>query len=98
MAVGVQLDFGGATLEQYDEVNERVGLLPFGPAPRDELFHWVAATNGGIRVVDVWESRDAFERFAKERLDPVFKEVGMPGPEIQFFDVHNYFCSGRWGH
>jgi len=98
MAVGVQLDFGGATLEQYDRVNELTGLLPFGPAPRNELFHWVAKTDRGIRVIDVWESRDAFERFVHERLGPVFEEVGMPGPEIQFFEIHNYFSGARWSH
>ncbi len=28
MAVAVQLDFQGATLRQYDEINERIGSLP----------------------------------------------------------------------
>lgn len=98
MAVGVQLDFGGATLDQYDRVTELAGYLPFGPAPRDELFHWAAKTDDGIRIIDVWESRDAFERFVLERLTPIFEEVGMPGPEIQFFEIHNYFSRSRWTH
>lgn len=97
MAIGVQMDFGGATLAQYDQITERIGLLPLGPAPDAELFHWVTKTDGGIRVVDVWESRDDFERFVEDKLSPVFEELGMSGPEIQFFDVHNYFSGGRWG-
>ena len=32
MTVAVQLDFPGATIEQYDQINERIGLLPGGPA------------------------------------------------------------------
>ena len=32
MAVAVQLDFHGTTIEQYDQINERIGLLPGGPA------------------------------------------------------------------
>jgi hypothetical protein len=99
MAVGVQLDFRGATLDQYDQINERIGLLPGGPASREELFHWVTGTDEGFRVIDVWVSREAFEKFAKEKLAPVYEEVGVSRPpDIQFFEVHNYFAGGRAGH
>jgi hypothetical protein len=95
----VQLDFQDATLEQYDEMNERIGLLPGGPtgAP-EELFHWVAKTDNGLRVIDVWESRQAFERFAQEKLGPVFQRVGVHPPRVQFFQVHNYLAGRRWRH
>lgn len=98
MAVAVQLDFEGASLEVYDQINERIGLLPGGPpsAP-EELFHWVRKTDEGFRVTDVWQSREAFEKFARERLYPVLEEVGvLHPPTVQFFDVHNYFAGGRW--
>jgi len=98
MAVAVELDFRGATLEIYDEINERIGLLPGGPASPQELFHWVTSTEEGFRVVDVWETRDAFEQFLRQKLDPIFDEVGVPEPpQIVFYDVHNYLAGGRWG-
>ena len=97
MAVAVQLDFRGASLEQYDQINETIGMLPGGPASPEEIFHWVMKTDDGFRVVDVWESREAFEKFALEKLDPIYKEVGVVDPpEIQFFEVHNYLAGGRW--
>ena len=97
MAVAVQLDFRGATLEQYDEINERIGLLPGGPASPQELFHWVAATGDGFRVVDVWESQEAFENFAREKLEPIFAEVGVPErPRIAYYQIHNYLAGGRF--
>jgi hypothetical protein len=97
MTVAVQLDFPGATIEQYDQINERIGLLPGGPASPQELFHWVAKTDEGFRVVDVWESLEAFEKFAHDKLSPIYQEVGvLRPPEIQFFDVHNYLAGGRW--
>ena len=96
MVVAVQLDFRGTTLDRYDEVNERIGLLPGGPASREELFHWVTKTDDGFRVTDVWESRDAFEKFAHEKLGPLLHDVGIANPpEIQFFDVYNYFAGQR---
>ena len=97
MAVAVELDFRGASLEVYDEINERIGLLPGGPASPQELFHWVTSTEEGFRVVDVWETRDAFEQFLQQKLDPIFDEVGVPEPpHIVFYDVHNYLAGGRW--
>jgi hypothetical protein len=97
MTVAVQLDFRGATLEQYDEISERIGLLPGGPAWPQEFSHWVTKTDDGFRVIDVWETQEAFETFAREKLRPVFQEVGVGRPpEIQFFEVHNYLASGRW--
>ena len=56
-----------------------------------------SATDEGIRVIDVWESREAFEKFLAARIRPVAPEVGVSdAPKIQFFEVHNYFAGGRW--
>jgi hypothetical protein len=97
VAVAVQLDFTGATLEQYDQINERIGLLPGGPASPHEFFHWVMKTDDGFRVTDVWDSREAFETFAQDKLSPIYQEVGiLQPPEVQFFHVHNYLAGGRW--
>jgi len=95
MAVAVQLDFSGSTLEQYDEVIGKMGLTPGGPGGPGGLFHWVTKTDDGLRVTDVWESKEAFETFAQEKIGPVSQEVGMPNPpEVQFFEVHNYLTAG----
>jgi hypothetical protein len=97
MAVAVQLDFRGVTLEQYDQINERLGLLPGGPASPHEFFHWVMKTRDGFRVLDVWDSQEAFEKFAEEKLTPTYDEVGVPyPPEIQFFEVYNYLPGRHW--
>jgi hypothetical protein len=96
MTVAVQLDFRDATLEQYDDGLEGAGLLPGGPSPPGQLFHFVMKVDDGIRVIDVWESRDAFDSFARTRIIPVAREVGIQAPpEIQLFDVHSYFARRR---
>lgn len=97
MAIAVQLDFRGATIDQYDQAIERMGLLPGGPAAREELFHLVIQTDAGFRVIDVWESREAFDHFFETRIRPVGPEVGMAEPpEIQVFEVRNYFVGQKW--
>ena len=57
MAIAVQLDFDGMTLDQYDEVIKRMGFTPGGQGGPGVLFHWVTKTDKGLRVTDVWESR-----------------------------------------
>jgi len=95
MAVGVQLDFKGATLDQYDQVVQKMGFRPGGPGGPGGLFHWVMKTADGIRVIDVWQSREAFEKFSEEKIVPITREVGVPAPpEIQFFEAHNYLTAG----
>ena len=95
--IGVQLDFRGATLQQYDELAERMGYLPGGPAAPDELSHWVTKTEEGIRIIDVWKTREAFEAFAAEKIVPALRQFGVvQPPEAQFFEVHNYLAISRW--
>ena len=91
MAVAVEQNFPGATMEQYDEIREKMGLTRGGATPPGAISHWVAKTDDGMRVVDVWESREAFERFATEKIGPYSEEAGITqAPEIRFYDVHNY--------
>lgn len=95
MAVGVVLEFTGGTLEQYDQVVAKMGFTPGGTGAPAGLFHWVTATDDGIRVTDVWETREAFDAFAEEKIGPITAEVGIPGPPtITYYDVHNHLFAG----
>lgn len=94
MAVAVEISFTGGTLDQYDQVMDKMGLKPArtGP-PTGLLFHWIMATEDGIRVTDVWESADHFNTFAAEKIVPITQEVGVPGPpDIRFYEVYNYLA------
>ena len=93
MAIAVQLDFKGGTLAQYDEVIKKMDFNPGGPSPPGGIFHWAMKTADGFRLTDVWESKEAFEKFSKEKIGPFSKEVGLPPPTVQFFEVHSYRTS-----
>ena len=96
MAIAVQLDFEGATLDQYDAVCKLMGLTPMGPGPAGSISHFATMTDSGLRVVDVWESREHFDRFAQEQIGPFSAQAGMTGPPaMQFFEVHSYFTPGE---
>ena len=90
MAVAVEMNLK-ATLDQYDQVREKMGLTPGGATPPGAISHWVAETDGGLRVVDVWETQDAYDQFAEEQIRPFMAEVGVTdAPETRIYEVHNY--------
>ena len=82
------LRFPDGTLDQYDQVIERMGLTD-GKAPDGALFHWVTKTDEGLMVVDVWESPEVFEKFAQEQIGPHTAAVGISEPTIEAHEVHN---------
>ncbi|MDX6597148.1 MAG: hypothetical protein QOE87_1035 [Gaiellales bacterium] len=89
MAVAIEMIFRGGTLAQYDEV---MRMLDLGDTPPEgALFHWVAATDDGIKVVDVWETIEQFNRFAGENIMPSAQKAGFDGPpETTTHEVHNH--------
>ena len=94
MAVAVEMTFADASLEQYDQVIEKMGFRPGGQGAVGGLFHWVTAVQGGIRVVDVWNSLEEFQRFAEQKIGPITRSVGVGEPEIRTSEVHNYLTAG----
>jgi hypothetical protein len=73
------------TREKYEET---VRKLTGGKRTRMEstadwpvaglLVHVACQSDKGFRVVDVWESEEAFRRFG-EKLMPIMKEIGVEG-------------------
>jgi hypothetical protein len=75
-----------STWEQY----ERVTAPTVEPAPQGLILHAAGPTEDGFRVVHVWESREAWERFSQERLGPAVAALGGPArpePTLREFDA-----------
>jgi hypothetical protein len=75
------LDFAGGTSAQYDAVIEEMQLDRH--TPEGALYHAAGPTDSGWRVVDVWESDEAFQRFSSEKIAPVSQAHGLPAPQVQ---------------
>jgi hypothetical protein len=56
----------GWTAEQYDAMIERMDLDE--RAASGVVFHWAAVTDDGVHEVDVYESREAADRLAAEKI------------------------------
>jgi hypothetical protein len=93
MPVIMVQDIPGGTQEQYDEVcarlNDGKAFSALGEWPVEGILaHASGPTDGGWRVVDVWESEEAFARFG-EVIGPILQEVGVPG-EPRISPLHNF--------
>lgn len=89
MAIAFMLDFPTMTPEQADAIIQALELN--GRPPVGQIFHVDGPWQGGVRIVDVWESMDAYETFVRERLGPAFARAGIQGapPEPQTWTVRN---------
>jgi hypothetical protein len=86
MAIGMVMNFPGVTQEQYDAVLEQLNLG--GRMPPGGISHAAGPIEGGWRVVDVWESQEAFDIFFRERLQQAMQNAGMPPPEVDAWPVY----------
>lgn len=85
--VVVQFNFPNVSLQQYDGVWD--DLRATGNAhPKGLISHVGAPTpDGGLLVVDVWESEDAFNEFGKA-LMPLIAKQGIPMIQPKVLPVH----------
>jgi hypothetical protein len=92
MAVARVFEGKGWTTAQYDELISRLleGLGRGRRAAPGVLFHWAAATDDGVRAVDVYESRDAADELVSQRIGPIAADLGLPMPDVSEFEVHDY--------
>lgn len=91
MAVRLQLDFNNLGLDDYDATCRALNF----PAdwPDGLLAHGSAEVEGRLRVVDVWESRQHFDRFVQERLQAAMGQaVGdrAEQPQITETGLHSF--------
>ncbi|MFD9881113.1 hypothetical protein ACFWZT_06590 [Streptomyces alboflavus] len=93
MAIIVTIDIPGVGQELYDACVSRLTdggeftTLADIPAP-GLITHAAGPVDGGWRVVDVWESEEAFESFGKI-LQPILADLGHADGEPQIIPAHN---------
>ena len=93
MAVVLVVQAPGITREQYEGSVEKISPTGKLVSPADWpveglLAHIAGEGPNGFRVVDVWESEDAFRRFG-EKLIPILRSVGIEG-EPEIYQAHTF--------
>jgi hypothetical protein len=91
MAVFMEMELP-VTPDQYDAVDE--ALDPQGNPPDGLIAHTARFDGDTLKVLDVWESPEAFGAFAESRLGPTIAQTlgdDGPAPEPKFTDLHNAY-------
>ncbi len=59
------------------------------PSRTSLILHVAGPTEEGFRIIEVWETEQAWQRFQAERLSPATAALGGPaGPRQTFRDLH----------
>ena len=90
MAVLMILDWEGVTTDEYERVNEAMGIHTDDNAPDGLISHTAAVTDDGrLIIADVWESEEKLGRFVETQLVPALQKVGVAEAHPRVMPVHN---------
>ena len=87
MKYGVRTDIPGMTEEQYNQMHSVLG--PKGLAAPGAIAHLAGPTRDGWYILEVWESKEDYERFEREEVLPLLPP-DAPIPAVQEFEVHTF--------
>jgi hypothetical protein len=94
MAVVIVNEIEGGAQDFYEQVNGKV--MPGGQLPDGCQVHIAGPTEGGWRVITVWDSEGKFEQFRNEKLIPALREAGgddRVAPKIETDPVHRLIAA-----
>ena len=90
--MAVVVDASAPSQELYEAVSSR--LMGDGRLPEGCHVHIAGPAEGRWRVLTVWDSREAFEKFREEKLVPTLMEISggqaQPPPDPDVNEVHTF--------
>jgi heme-degrading monooxygenase HmoA len=93
MAIVMRLEVPGGTIEQYEQVNEVLGIQGDDDAPDGLIFHVAGDTDEGFLIVDVWESAEKLDAFF-EKAGPALADAGVPDTAPEIMPLHAMIPQG----
>jgi hypothetical protein len=80
-----------ASREQYEQARKEINWE--GDKPAGAKFHVSWIEDDGLHVLDLWESREDFQKFVSERLMPGVQKIGIQGePKVEFANPLSVFA------
>lgn len=73
--------------QQYDEVIKRLDVAGAG-SPQGRIFHIAFGDVSALRVSDIWDTMENFDRFG-QTLMPILQEVGVDPGTPDIIETHN---------
>lgn len=89
----VHFDGKGMTAAQYDQIIVELQKVTTFP-PAGQIAHACYKTDEGYKVVDVWESQEAFAAFG-QHLMPILKKLGIEAGQPIIYSLYNCLKTGN---
>ena len=86
MPVAIIFEGEGVTQQQYNQTKDEVA--PNNQLPQGMKYHVAGPMPNGWRVVEVWESEEALQRFFSEKLNAALQHSGIT-VQPQMWQVYN---------
>jgi len=91
MPIVMNMRWQGITKDQYDQILKLVDWE--ANVPGGAKYHVASFDDSGLRVTDVWDSADDFNRFVEQRLMPGVRELDVAGqPQVDITNAHRIFA------
>ena len=87
MSVLVIAEAPDVTAEQDKAMMEALNLD--GDPPPGARVRLAGPTETGWRIVSLWDSRESFDAFLRERLTPGLEKAGRPVPQFEFWPIES---------
>jgi hypothetical protein len=87
VAITVVFTPASMTAAQYDTIIQELNQAGAG-TPAGRLYHVCSGSDTHMRVIDVWESAEAFEGFGAT-LMPILHQLGIDPGQPMISPVHN---------
>jgi hypothetical protein len=91
MAHGIIMSFHSVSEEEYNALIAQLELNEVMPS--GALVHAAGPTAVCWRVMEVWDSQEAFDTFYSVELEPALQKAGVEDPEIEQWRVSNTLTS-----
>lgn len=89
MSIVVRFSPANMTAEKYAESTRKLEEAGVAFPPEGLDYHVCFGSDEGLRVSEIWDSREQFEAFG-ERLMPVLTDAGIAfSGEPEIFEVHH---------
>jgi hypothetical protein len=85
------LDIADLTAAEYRKVMDELGVER---RPEGGIYlHVTTPTEGGFRVLEIWDEKEGFDRFVEQRLAPASAAVGVERSiEVTVTPLHNFLA------
>lgn len=77
----------GGTAEQDESLRQRLNIA--ADPPKGSMLRVAGPYQGGWRIISVWESREDFDAFYRDRLSPLIQQSGTPPPTLEISEIQS---------